>query len=164
MKPIKLPQFRKTAQVTLAIALLNAASVDAVWANLTTETIAFDITDQSVIKGIVKDQDGKPIDGGTIINESSKQSTRTEFNGNFNLQGQTGDQVRILSLGYKTVTITATDNLQGVRQLVEVDCGKSKGWYDIKITSASDPQLKLRYAGHIETGLSSYTDPLMGRV
>jgi len=53
---------------------------------------------------------------------------------------------------------------QGIRQLVEVDCGKSKGWYDIKITSASDPQLKLRYAGHIETGLSSYTDPLMGRV
>jgi TonB-linked SusC/RagA family outer membrane protein len=111
MKPIKLPQFRKTAQVTLAIALLNAASVDAVWANLTTETIAFDITDQSVIKGIVKDQDGKPIDGGTIINETSKQSTRTEFNGKFNLKGQTGDQIRISSLGYKTVTISATDNL-----------------------------------------------------
>src|SRR5690606_20288151 len=110
MNPIKLPQFRKTAQVTLAIALLNAASVDAVWANLTNKTIAFGITGQSVIQGIVKDQEGKPIDGGTIINETSKQSTRTEFNGKFNLKGQVGDQLRISSLGYKTVTILATDS------------------------------------------------------
>ncbi|WP_217493553.1 MULTISPECIES: TonB-dependent receptor plug domain-containing protein [Sphingobacterium] len=109
MKPIKLPQFRKTAQVTLAIALLNAAHVDSVWANFANETTKLEIADQAIIKGIVKDQDGKPIDGGTIINETSKQSTRTEFNGKFNLKGQVGDQIRVSSLGYKTATITATD-------------------------------------------------------
>ncbi|WP_312741314.1 SusC/RagA family TonB-linked outer membrane protein [Sphingobacterium multivorum] len=109
MKPIKLPQFRKTAQVTLAIALLNAAHVDSVWANFANETTKLEIADQAIIKGIVKDQDGKPIDGGTIINETSKQSTRTEFNGKFNLKGQVGDQICVSSLGYKTATITATD-------------------------------------------------------
>ena len=50
----------------------------------------------------------------------------------------------------------------GARKVIEVDCSESKGWYDVEVTSPGDPQLKLRYAGHIETGLSSYTDPLMG--
>jgi phospholipase C len=51
---------------------------------------------------------------------------------------------------------------QAAQKLVEVDCSESKGWYDVEVTSPEDPQLKLRYAGHIETGKSSYTDPLMG--
>ncbi|MGJ1411543.1 phosphocholine-specific phospholipase C [Sphingobacterium thalpophilum] len=50
----------------------------------------------------------------------------------------------------------------GAHKVIEVDCSESKGWYDVEVTSPGDPQLKLRYAGHIETGLSSYTDPLMG--
>ncbi|MCW8310861.1 phospholipase C, phosphocholine-specific [Sphingobacterium sp. InxBP1] len=50
----------------------------------------------------------------------------------------------------------------GAHKVIEVDCSESKGWYDVEVTSPADPQLKLRYAGHIETGLSSYTDPLMG--
>jgi hypothetical protein len=100
MKPIKLPQFRKTAQVTLAIALLNAAHVDSVWANFANETTKLEIADQAIIKGIVKDQDGKPIDGGTIINETSKQSTRTEFNGKFNLKGQVPNKNLYSSLVY----------------------------------------------------------------
>ncbi|WP_286862435.1 alkaline phosphatase family protein, partial [Sphingobacterium sp. UBA7625] len=50
----------------------------------------------------------------------------------------------------------------GIHKLFEVDCAKSKGWYDVEVTSPKEPTLKLRYAGHIETGRSSYTDPLMG--
>ncbi|MDR0262142.1 MAG: phospholipase C, phosphocholine-specific [Sphingobacterium sp.] len=48
--------------------------------------------------------------------------------------------------------------------LVEIDCSKSEGWYDIEITSSEDHAVKFRYAGHIETGKSSKTDPLMGKV
>jgi phospholipase C len=46
----------------------------------------------------------------------------------------------------------------------EIDCSKSEGWYDIEITSSEDRKVKFRYAGHIETGKSSKTDPLMGKV
>ena len=48
--------------------------------------------------------------------------------------------------------------------LVEIDCSKSEGWYDIEITCSEDHAVKFRYAGHIETGKSSKTDPLMGKV
>ncbi|UZJ63025.1 TonB-dependent receptor plug domain-containing protein [Sphingobacterium sp. KU25419] len=58
--------------------------------------------DQELIKGVLRDQQGNPIDGGTIVNESNKQSTRTEFNGNFSIKGKAGDRLRISSLGYKT--------------------------------------------------------------
>lgn len=48
--------------------------------------------------------------------------------------------------------------------LVEIDCSKSEGWYDIEITCSEDHAVKFCYAGHIETGKSSKTDPLMGKV
>ncbi|GEM_PF-7036793 len=73
MKPIKLPQFRKTAQVTLAIALLNAAHVDSVWANFANETTKLEIADQAIIKGIVKDQDANPL---TAARSSMKPANR----------------------------------------------------------------------------------------
>jgi phospholipase C len=36
-------------------------------------------------------------------------------------------------------------------------------WYDIEISSADDPTYLRRYAGHIETGAPSVSDPLIGR-
>ena len=39
---------------------------------------------------------------------------------------------------------------------------KSNGWYDFEITSDQDPDLFIKYAGHIENGKPSITDPLMG--
>lgn len=44
---------------------------------------------------------------------------------------------------------------------LEIDCTKSKGWYDIEITSPTDASMRFRYAGHIENGDVSITDPLM---
>lgn len=41
---------------------------------------------------------------------------------------------------------------------------KSNGWYDFEITSTEDPNLYVRFAGHVENGKSSITDPLMGKV
>ncbi|GGE27649.1 phosphocholine-specific phospholipase C [Sphingobacterium cellulitidis] len=39
---------------------------------------------------------------------------------------------------------------------------KSQGWYDFEITSDQNPDLFIKYAGHIENGKPSSTDPLMG--
>ncbi len=44
---------------------------------------------------------------------------------------------------------------------LEIDCSKSKGWYDVEVTNPKDTSLRLRYAGHIENGNISITDPLM---
>ena len=39
---------------------------------------------------------------------------------------------------------------------------KSGSWYDFEVCSKDNPDFAYRYAGHIETGHSSITDPLMG--
>ena len=41
---------------------------------------------------------------------------------------------------------------------------KSGSWYDFEVRSKDNPGFAYRYAGHIETGHSSITDPLMGGV
>ncbi len=38
----------------------------------------------------------------------------------------------------------------------------SDGWYDIVVTSPATPGLIQRYAGHLETGRASRTDPAIG--
>jgi len=40
---------------------------------------------------------------------------------------------------------------------------KSFGWYDITIQIASDTNFKRQFAGHVETGNGSKTDPLIGQ-
>lgn len=44
-----------------------------------------------------------------------------------------------------------------------MDLEKSHGWYDIAINHAADPHFEYQYAGHMEDGKISRTDPLMGR-
>ncbi len=42
------------------------------------------------------------------------------------------------------------------------DLTASQGWYDLTITSAEVPGWAWRYAGHVESGAASVTDPAMG--
>jgi phospholipase C len=44
--------------------------------------------------------------------------------------------------------------------VVSIDAGPSHGWYDVSVTAGA---LRYRYAGRIETGAWSVTDPAMGR-
>ncbi|HXE04371.1 MAG TPA: hypothetical protein VN579_00185, partial [Bryobacteraceae bacterium] len=43
---------------------------------------------------------------------------------------------------------------------------RSFGWYDftVNIDGAETDSFMRRYAGHVETGRASFSDPLMGRV
>jgi phospholipase C len=36
------------------------------------------------------------------------------------------------------------------------------GWYDLIITVPSDPTFSYRFAGHVETGEDSFSDPVIG--
>ncbi|WP_202912357.1 phosphocholine-specific phospholipase C [Sphingobacterium olei] len=66
-----------------------------------------------------------------------------------------GWQIRDLSYGNK-VHIKKT---AGTGRYV-VDCTETNGWYDLSFTA--DGGLFYRYAGHIDVGRPSRTDPLMG--
>jgi phospholipase C len=45
-----------------------------------------------------------------------------------------------------------------------LDLTRSFGWHDLRIRVAGTPDFEQRYAGRIETGRESFSDPAMGRV
>lgn len=47
---------------------------------------------------------------------------------------------------------------------IQFSLDKSHHWYDFSIRVKSHPLFLKRYAGHVETGEESFTDPFMGRV
>lgn len=71
-------------------------------------------------------------------------------------------------------TVTVTDHAYGnapvTRKIAAgsktdlvLDLGKSSGWYDFSVIAEGAGRYERRYAGHVETGKESITDPYMGR-
>jgi phospholipase C len=51
----------------------------------------------------------------------------------------------------------------GSRKTITIDTASSQGWYDFRILSAEPADLLVCYAGRLETGQDSISDPYMGR-
>ena len=98
---------------------------------------------------------------------NSKQPT-----GNIELQLRNLDRDR-------SFTIEIKDNAYGAANLKKVvgkaasgkenisiplNLHKSYGWYDLTIRIAGVDTFEKRYAGHVETGVTSRTDPAMGNI
>lgn len=89
-------------------------------------------------------------------------------------QGLTGNvQAHVKNISTRSIIVTVEDNsyktgaqtkeiAAGQQALVSVPAAKSHGWYDITVR-AKGVHATTRYAGRVETGRSSYTDPLMGQ-
>ncbi|MDB6070160.1 MAG: phospholipase phosphocholine-specific, partial [Verrucomicrobiales bacterium] len=45
---------------------------------------------------------------------------------------------------------------------VSMDCGGSRGWYDLRVTLVEFPGWERRFAGRIEDGLPGWSDPALG--
>lgn len=77
--------------------------------------------------------------------------------------GQTGPvSVRISDHAYGNDAVTRTVAADSTTELV-LDLKKSAGWYDFSVTVDGAKGYERRYAGHVETGKESITDPHMGR-
>ncbi len=74
--------------------------------------------------------------------------------------------------GPNPVTFTVTDNsygqpprkvkvLPGIPVKEEFHLQESHSWYDFTVTSAADPAFIRRFAGHVETGRASVSDPVL---
>jgi phospholipase C len=81
----------------------------------------------------------------------------------------------IESKGPSALQLLVKDNSYGAREKkisvnssssanLMLDLSKSSGWYDFTVTVAGHKGFSQRFAGHVETGSVSITDPLMGRV
>ena len=85
----------------------------------------------------------------------------------------TGDlQFTVNNNGGKAAKISVVDNVYGEKPLklkaeargkstVTIKLGKSHNWYDISF-QINQTEATRRYAGHVETGKESVTDPFMG--
>jgi len=72
--------------------------------------------------------------------------------------------VEVEDNGYKTGNQTiALDaaGTKGAEQVVSLNLAKSFGWYDVTLRVRGKSIFQKRYAGRVETGKPSYTDPLM---
>lgn len=90
--------------------------------------------------------------------------------------GLTGNiELHIKSKDGKTYAVEVTDNSymgSPIRKSISprdsasvtMDLGKQYGWYDFSIKVPEFGAFERRYAGHVDTGESSYTDPLMGGI
>lgn len=83
-------------------------------------------------------------------------------------------KIEITTLSAQDQTITITDNayglppetmtLKGGKLLrYTLDPTKSHGWYDFTVGITGNANFSQRYAGRVETGKNSISDPIMGR-
>jgi len=89
--------------------------------------------------------------------------------------GPTGNvQAHVKNVSVHPVSVTVEDNSYksgtqtkeigaGQQALVPVPSSKSHGWYDFTVRTKGASS-STRYAGHVDTGKTSFTDPLMGEM
>jgi phospholipase C len=65
-----------------------------------------------------------------------------------------------VSSRYSSRSTTLTLAPGGTKAL-EFSVGRTRGWYDLTVTVQGDPQFAYRYAGHLENGEPSISDPGM---
>jgi phospholipase C len=81
-------------------------------------------------------------------------------------------EAQVTNISSRPVVITVTDEsyktgsqthtvAPGQKMTVPIKSSKSHGWYDFSV-QPKDSSASMRYAGRVETGRNSYTDPLMG--
>lgn len=79
-----------------------------------------------------------------------------------NKDPRAGSTVAVSDLSYKTGAQRrelAPHDQAGIT----VETQRSFGWYDVSIKVAGHAQFERRYAGHVETGQWSFSDPVIGR-
>jgi phospholipase C len=78
----------------------------------------------------------------------------------------------IANRGPQPAVVTVRDGYTSRRTTLSLRPGQSgtrrwtlspaRGWYDLLVTVQGDPQFRYRYAGHLENGRDSISDPAMG--
>jgi phospholipase C len=81
---------------------------------------------------------------------------------------------RVKNTSAKSVSVMVKDNAYksaaktvelapGQEKDIPLELANSHGWYDFSVT-AKGHDATVRYAGHVEAGISSFTDPVMGQI
>src|SRR5690606_10976043 len=83
-------------------------------------------------------------------------------------------KIDVTNHGKKAMKIKVTDDKYTKKQMplsvkagasksLTVDTAPAHGWYDFSVVVEGASDVTARYAGRVETGVDSITDPFMGR-
>jgi len=90
-----------------------------------------------------------------------------KLTGNINLELQNSEtrahDIEITDHAYKTNNQKKLITASG-KSTVLLNLANSYGWYDFSVKVIGDENFERRYAGRVETGKSTFSDPLMGGV
>ncbi|MET6998065.1 phosphocholine-specific phospholipase C [Chitinophaga defluvii] len=84
-----------------------------------------------------------------------------------NLDSKQKVTVEIKDNAYKKGTVTKVLNVAksaGSQASIMLELGNSYGWYDCSVRIAGNKDFEKRYAGRVETGKASFSDPAMGNI
>ncbi|MXO05055.1 VWA domain-containing protein [Flavobacterium sp. HBTb2-11-1] len=95
---------------------------------------------ERTISGIVSDETKQPLPGVTVLNQTTKTSVYTSFDGQYNIQAKTGDMLVFSFIGYKsqsqkvqnsnTINIKLLLDNQTLNEVVVVGYGVSSSEYE----------------------------------
>ncbi|AXB58891.1 vWA domain-containing protein [Flavobacterium fluviale] len=98
------------------------------------------IAQERTITGIVSDETQQPIPGVTVLNQTSKASAYTNFDGQYSIQAKTGDMLVFSFLGYKNqsqkiqnsniINIKLVPDNQTLNEVVVMGYGTSNAEYE----------------------------------
>ena len=125
--------------------------------------------DEVTIKGTVTSlSDGEPVLGANIINIRSKKGVSTDFDGNYSLKMKIGDVIQFSYLGFKTKSVTYTNQLRLDVALEEsadvLDEIVIVGYGDQKQTNVTSALTKVSGDDLQNQAVSRVEDALKGRV
>ena len=105
-----------------------------------------------------------------IASYEQNKKNEKQFTGNIALKLNNRDAkaqvIEVTDNAYKTGKRTGTLSAAGTKNgelNIIINTTKSYGWYDFSVRIKGDTLFEKRYAGRVETGKSSKTDPLMGK-
>ena len=119
--------------------------------------------------GFFREFIGDANDPVNIICAYQRSSANTKkFTGNIELKISDSNSgavtLFIKDNAYKAPAITKTIDAKNSAEKILLDLSKNYGWYDFTVTIKGNNTFEKRYAGHVETGNTSHSDPLMGGV
>ena len=123
---------------------------------------------QNSISGSVSDENNNPIPGATVVVEGTNTGVVTDFDGNYQVNASTGDQLTFSSLGFGSQTVTV-----GNQNQINVTLMSSVDILDEVVVSGYQTQQRRSLSGAIgtvdtdeafKTQVTNAAEALQGRV
>lgn len=125
-----------------------------------------------IMKAVIVDSKGNPIDGAVVTNEKQKLHTRTNYNGEFSIVAESGEAVKISADGFVEKIVEPQANVKKIeltsikRKFVPVAFGKMDKQDLLGGVSSLDIQdlMKKNYTTYSLDNLSAYINGYSGSI